>query len=225
VPVAELHLSPETLGKISRYIDVTRAALLFGNRALLVEGMAEALLIPVIAQRIVLKGNRDALLRFRGAVVIPIDGVDFKPYVEILLRRHSGFNICERVVIVTDRDPALQGNRLEDLQELAKAIGSAENLHVFVNRDTLESDLFADGNEALLKDAFLALHPRSGDDWEGRVASQPLDNRPDAFRSLIEAKRTRKGDLAQELARLIDTGRQLKVPQYLVDGITKIAAP
>ena len=54
VPIAEIGLKPKTLDKISRYLDVTRSALLFGNRAILVEGIAEALLLPVLAQKLVL---------------------------------------------------------------------------------------------------------------------------------------------------------------------------
>ena len=55
VSIASLGLRPAALNKVSRYLDVTRSALLFGNRALLVEGIAEAILIPIIAKQVVLK--------------------------------------------------------------------------------------------------------------------------------------------------------------------------
>ena len=95
--------------KVSRYLDVTRSALLFGNRALLVEGIAEALLIPVIAERLVLHGNAQAWQRFQGTVLVPIGGVDFAPYVEILLRPYEGSTIADHVVVVTDADPSAPG--------------------------------------------------------------------------------------------------------------------
>lgn len=66
VPIAEIGLKPKTLDKISRYLDVTRSALLFGNRAILVEGIAEALLLPVLAQKLVLADDLDGWLRFKG---------------------------------------------------------------------------------------------------------------------------------------------------------------
>jgi putative ATP-dependent endonuclease of the OLD family len=64
VPINRLGLSPAMINKVSRYLDVTRSALLFGNRALLVEGVAEALLLPVIARICVFSADPHALQRF-----------------------------------------------------------------------------------------------------------------------------------------------------------------
>ena len=57
VPLAAMPLDPIDRRKIDRYLDVTKAALLFGGRVLLVEGIAEALLLPVIAKHHTLKGQ------------------------------------------------------------------------------------------------------------------------------------------------------------------------
>jgi hypothetical protein len=92
------------------------------SRALLVEGIAEALLLPPIARLHVLRNTAEAWQRFRGAVLIPIDGVDFGPYVEVLLRRVNGASIADRVVVITDRDPQLPGNRTDALETLADSI-------------------------------------------------------------------------------------------------------
>src|SRR5262249_51904491 len=116
IPIAALGLSTQALRKVSRYLDVTRSALLFGNRVLLVEGISEALLFPVIAGRLVLRGDAHAWQRFRGTVLVPIDGVDFAPYVEILLRPAGGSSVADRVVVVTDADPNGLGNRKADLE-------------------------------------------------------------------------------------------------------------
>jgi putative ATP-dependent endonuclease of OLD family len=131
------------LHKISRYLDVTRSALLFGNRALLVEGIAEALealLIPVIARKCVLHQDAHALQRFRGTVVVAIDGVDFKPYVHVHLQPHEGATIADGVVIVTDADPNAPGNRKEDLEQLVADWNVPERLSVFTNEVTLEHE-------------------------------------------------------------------------------------
>ena len=225
VPVAELGLKPKALNKVSRYLDVTRSALLFGSRALLVEGITEFLLVPIIAQHVVLKGDDDAWQRFRGTVLASIEGVDFKPYVEILLRPHEHASIVDRLVIITDGDPNVPGNRWAELIALATGFGAAHKLRYFVNARTLEHELFAAGNEKLLKHAFLALHPRSEQDWTDRVESLLEDDRPDAFMNLINAKRTRKGDFAQEIASRIAKGAPLAVPDCLRKAITAVAAP
>jgi len=222
VPVASLGLKPKAINKVSRYLDVTRSSLLFGNRALLVEGIAEALLMPVIAQYVVFKENMDAWRRFRGAVVVSIEGVDFKPYVEVLLRKYENATIADLVVVVTDADPSVPGNRKNNLEDLAESFGSKDKIQVYVNEMTLEHELFLAGNEKLLKNTFLTLHPRSRDDWKTHIEDIDEDGRPDAFISLIKDKRTRKGDLAQELASRIVKGAPIKIPEYLILAIQAV---
>jgi putative ATP-dependent endonuclease of OLD family len=100
--------------KVDRYLDVTKAALLFGGRALLVEGIAEALLLPAIAKHHVLKEHPEKLRLFRSAVFVPIDGVDFAPYVTLLLTEFDGARIADRVVVMTDGD---KGTRSKDDDE------------------------------------------------------------------------------------------------------------
>ena len=225
VPIASLQLPDATLSKINRYLDVTRSALLFGSRAILVEGIAEALLLPVFAQRFVLAEDKDAWLRFQGAVLVPIDGVDFRPYVEVLLKPHNGTRVADRVVVVTDADPAVEGNRKTDLEALARDFDATSNLHVFINEVTLEYDLFKAGNSELLKAVFLGIHPRSAAAWTATVENVEETVRPQAFVDLLTRTRTRKGDFAQELAAKIGAGFTFRVPPYLEQAIRKIAEP
>ncbi|MDO8742161.1 MAG: AAA family ATPase [bacterium] len=223
VPVSSLGLPDPVLSKINRYLDVTRSALLFGSHAALVEGIAEALLLPLFARKFVLSNDRDALLRFRGTVLVPIDGVDFRPYVETLLRAHRETRIADRVVVITDADPALAGNRKTDLETLATELGARDNLHVFTNEVTLEYELFTAGNRDLLKTVFLCLRPRSETVWDAMITAKPEAEQAQAFVDLITTSRVRKGDFAQELAARIETGEALQVPEYLQQAIRKIA--
>jgi putative ATP-dependent endonuclease of OLD family len=222
IPIATLGLSAAVLRKVSRYLDVTRSALLFGSRVLLVEGIAETLLLPAIAERHVLRGNVHALQRFRGTVLVPIEGVDFAPYVEVLLRPSDGSTIADHVVVVTDADPSVPGNRKADLDAQAAGWGTAAKLSVFTNGVTLEHELFDAGNQALLKTAFLALYPQSAARWTDEVdAAQPLE-RATAFVELLKARQTRKGDFAQRVADLIEAGQAFQVPEYLARAIRKV---
>lgn len=223
VPIAELGLKPKTLDKISRYLDVTRSALLFGNRAILVEGIAEALLLPVLAQKIVLLADADGWLRFKGTVIVPIEGVDFRPYVEVLLRPHGDARIADRLIVVTDADPTVRGNRKVDLETLATTHGAVHALTVLTNQHTLEHEIFGAGNEAFLKSVFLRLHSKSRRDWVDRIEGVAPQDRPTAFLQLIEAKKTRKGDLAQAIASRIAAGEPFTVPAYLVAAIREAA--
>jgi putative ATP-dependent endonuclease of OLD family len=223
IPIATLGLSAAVLRKVSRYLDVTRCALLFGSRALLVEGIAEALLFPVIAKRYLLPRDAHAWQRFRGAVLVPIDGVDFAPYIEVLLRPSGDSTIADRVVVVTDADPALPGSRKTDLEAQAAGWGTAAKLSVFTNAMTLEQELFDAGNQALLKTAFFALYPRSEVLWTSNIDAVQPNDRATAFVELLKTKQTRKGDFAQRIAELIEAGETFEVPEYLARAIEKVA--
>ena len=48
------------------------------------------MLLPLFARLFVLNDDPNAMMRFNGTVLVPIDGVDFRPYVEILLRAYEG---------------------------------------------------------------------------------------------------------------------------------------
>lgn len=223
IPISGLGLDAHMIHKVSRYLDVTRSALLFGNRALLVEGIAEALLMPVIARKCVLNNDPHALQRFRGAVVVAIDGVDFAPYVHVLLHPCEGATIADRVVVVTDADPDSPGNRKADLDALAEGWGVSGRLHVLTNAVTLEHELFGADNAALLREVFLALHPQSTTRWSTDIDGVAAADRPTAFVDLLKATRTRKGDFAQQLAERIEGGAVFHVPTYLREAIRAVA--
>lgn len=223
IPIARLGLDETTLRKVSRYLDATCSSLLFGSRALLVEGIAEALLIPVIARLFVLKDDAASWQRFRGVVLVAIGGVDFAPYIEILLRKFGESTIAERVVVVTDGDPQVRGDRKGDLERMVGKWGSATKLNVYDNEVTLEHALFAAGNEALMKEAFIMLYPQSMERWKADIENVDPSKRASALIQLFEEKKTRKGDYAQLLAQLIEAGADFKVPGYLTDAIHKVA--
>ena len=106
IPLAMLSLEDIERRKIDRYLDVTRSAFLFGGRVLLVEGIAEALLLPIIAEMFILKDKPEKLRQFQSAVSHPIDGVDFSPYVKLLLSPFNDVRIADRVIVITDGDKA-----------------------------------------------------------------------------------------------------------------------
>lgn len=75
---AGLALSRRDREDIERYLDVTRAELLFARRVLLVEGDAELFVVPQIATQLGL--DLDEL----GVSVCSVSGTNFAPYVKLL---------------------------------------------------------------------------------------------------------------------------------------------
>lgn len=224
IPLAALGLDPVQARKVDRYLDVTKSALLFGGRVLLVEGIAEALLLPIMAKKIVLKGDADKLRLFRSAVFVPIDGVDFQPYAKLLLSPLNEVRIADRLVVLTDGDggEVAEGamtpgaGRKRELEALVAGLGASDLLDVVISDYSLETELVRAGNAAILKDVYLKLHPRSVDKWDAAVALAGAAQAV-AIQKLFET--TRKGDFAQLIAEEINNGEAFAVPAYLKAAI------
>jgi len=224
IPLIELKLSDPERRKVDRYLDVTKSALLFGGRVLLVEGIAEALLLPVIAQKYVLQGNQEKLRIFRSAVFVPIDGVDFECYLRLLLTPYNDIRIADRVVVITDGDRTNQAPGVATPGELRKAayehvataLAGSQMFHAVISTYSLEAELVNAGNGDLLKDVYLKLHPRSEGKWDTAVTLAGDDRAAEIQRLFND---TPKGDFAQLLAEAIRDTRSFSVPTYLRTAI------
>lgn len=225
IPLSTIDIDEISRRKVDRYLDVTKAALLFGGRVFLVEGIAEALLLPVIAKNHVLKNHAEKYRIFRSAVFVPIDGVDFEPYIKLLLTSHQDIRIADRLVILTDGD---DGNREDDeephpgarrkaaFDKLALELAASDACRVVVNDYSLESELLRAGNAPLLREVYLSMHRKSAEKWDTAVAKRG-EEQALAVQEIF--KKTRKGDFAQLLAKRIEDGADFTVPDYIKDAI------
>lgn len=107
LPLAKIELSRAERRKINQYLDATRAGLLFARRVILVEGIAEAVLLPVIARHCVFGGDDQAKQRrdFQGVTIINVGSVDFAPYITLLLSEVNGCRLLDKLTVITDGDP------------------------------------------------------------------------------------------------------------------------
>jgi putative ATP-dependent endonuclease of OLD family len=213
------------------------------------------LLLPVIAEHFTLKEEPEKLRLFRSAVFVPIDGVDFTPYANLLTRSINEARIAERVVVMTDGDhgvgqddededddPSVDQNqpagngasatneevimpgerRKRALDALAMANGASGILAAITSRYSLEGELLEAGNGAILRAAYVSLHPRSGKKWD-KAAALEGDDRAKAIGAIF--KNARKGDFAQMLADLIEKKKHtFVVPAYIEKTIREVVA-
>ncbi|MFI2116704.1 ATP-dependent nuclease [Streptomyces rubiginosohelvolus] len=107
LPLAKLALTDGERRKINQYLDATRAGLLFARRVILVEGIAEAVLLPVIARHCVFGSEDQAKKRrdFHSVTIINVGSVDFAPYITLLLAEVNGSRLLDKLTVVTDGDP------------------------------------------------------------------------------------------------------------------------
>lgn len=233
--VAAIDLTEEEQEDLARYLDVTRAELLFARGIVLVEGDAEKFLLPVFAAT--LGHDFDHL----GISICSVSGTNFIPYAKLLTGLGIPFSI------VTDWDPfgatkPLGFNRswklvkaieeirtglpqdalihsLKAMTDYASFCERCEAYEIYSNFDTLEVDLFDDEGfrlailETLRERAWSAERAVWIDQWEQDPNSLDREN----YLKLIDA--IGKGRFAQRLATRVDG---VLPPLYIREAIESI---
>lgn len=150
--VADAGIDDKAQTALQRMMDITRATLYFAKGAILVEGISESLLIPVLAKRL----GHD--LSKEHVSVIPICGVAFETFKKLLDPAVLGIPVA----IVSDADPAVTrgatwkadapetdeaGFKLCDrMSKLLTLFNGHPTVRVFHSKLTLEYDLAEAGN-------------------------------------------------------------------------------
>lgn len=136
--LANLSLTAHEIEDLQRYLDASRAEILFSRAVIFVEGDAEETLIPIFAKSVGF--DLDEL----SISVCNVGGTNFTPYVRLACALNLPF--C----VITDWDPGDSGSEplgIKRLSNLIECINLTRGDSVFTatERDSLESD------EALLK--------------------------------------------------------------------------
>lgn len=102
--LAAAGLTDSQMKQLQRMLDVTKATLLFAKGVILVEGITEALLLPVLARRAGFN------LEHRGVSVVPVCGVDFASIARLFGK--DGLQIP--LSVVTDGDAGTEKTETEE---------------------------------------------------------------------------------------------------------------
>lgn len=214
----EFGMTSVQLGHLRRFLDVTKASLLFARGVVLVEGIAEQLLVPAIASMLGRPLSRS------GVAVINIGGVAFPPFAELF----GPDKLPYRCVVVSDADPPPKDDADEEdtdpgLSPVASALREREgdNILVRLADRTLEWDLAAAGNWEVLLEALTPIKPRVAARLRADLADSDEIRRADA---LLDKVVGRKGRFAQELVALLEAGRGFNAPRYLIEAIEWVTA-
>ncbi len=198
---------------VERYLDATRAELVFARGVLFVEGYAEQVLVPRLAKT--LKFNLDK----RGVTVCAIHGTHFEPYV----RFAQALGI--RWAVVTDGDPDADGDLAGEARarRLLEALDIDEDEDpadhgVFVGATTFEYDVYTSSttNKTLCRRVLAGLASaqtkRTIEGWASTEADVSGYLR-------VIANVGGKGRAAQQLATA-----GLEPPEYVADAIRHVAS-
>jgi putative ATP-dependent endonuclease of OLD family len=222
----EATFAPKKKEKLQRYLDVTRADLLFARRLLLVEGAAERFLVGAMATKIGIK------LREHSVTILSTEGLNFDCFAPLF----GPAAIPIRVAILTDADaptyPALADPPA--LSAAAAAIATLENAYIkpYFAKRTLEYDLaLHPENHAHMLNALVEIHPIIAADLKLKVeAAAPADKPRELFRGMFDrgpgVTYVKKGEFAQSLANIIaDPTIAFTTPPYIADALAYVTAP
>jgi putative ATP-dependent endonuclease of the OLD family len=220
-PVARLPrdfgLTPKQFAYLRRFLDVTKASLLFARGAILVEGVAEQLLVPVIAKRL------KRPLAANGVSVINVGGTAFPPFTELFGKDKLPYPVA----VISDADPGdVDDDTDEALSPRAARLKEREreNLRVELAQRTLEWDLAEaqDGaNVPLMLDALSAVRRKAGPTLAKRLEGKSAIESANAILAAVAGV---KGPFAQELAELIGNPmNNFTPPDYVRRAIEWVA--
>lgn len=220
---------------LSRYLDVTRAEIVFARGVILVEGDAERFLIPTFAKEM------DISLDEHGVSVCSVAGTNFQPYVKLLCAlgipfaiitdydkvnsKPRAYNRALKLVRIIDgtrggEDTDALIDEIEEMTTWKESFEKCEEFGIFVNSDTLETELF-DGDYAIEMIETLREHNFSDErkamlnEWEADPSSY------DRKTLLKMIEQMGKGRFAQRLATRVP-GKE--VPTYIADAINYVIA-
>lgn len=241
--LASVGLTPREARAVQRMMDVTRASMYFAKGVILVEGICEALLLPVLATRL------ERNLTSHHIAVIPICGVAFETFHKLLGPEAFGVPTA----IVTDADPEVirppEGTWRDDTPKasgegfevcerttsLLTRFADRANVRVFCSQVTLEYDLSEAGDENALclaaawKDCFAGT-PRTLTAADVSVVGMTRQQKAlRVWRGVCRASSTgSKAELAQNLSEILGEAAawpSFVVPRYLREAIEHALSP
>jgi len=225
--------------ELSRMMDITRATLYFAKGFILVEGITEALLLPVLVKRL---GHDLAKLHIS---VIPICGVAFNTFRKLLGPTALGVPVS----IVTDGDPPVVRGQTWDgdsptyekgefvvsdrTANLLQSFSGVSTVKIYHSKLTLEYDLAeaGDGNAEVMAEVWencFTGNPRTFNQQRVADAGNGLDAKAlAAWRGICRADHTgSKAEFAHRLASRLEgsDGKgycplNFHMPRYIADAI------
>lgn len=200
--------------KLQRFLDATRAELFFAKRILMVEGIAEALLMPVLTK---IAGGS---LKESAITILNVDGINFNAFIPLF--KNGLMDVP--VVILTDGDRKYIGGDISDSAlYLIEQISNISNIEIKLSEITFEHELARSaGMLPQVIDAFEIVRPQLGKTLRESLASiDTIDEKANHFLKVLIDSKTSKGLLAQELSLLLESAScpTVAVPLYIREAL------
>jgi putative ATP-dependent endonuclease of OLD family len=212
--IKESGLSSVNHTYLRKFLDVTKSQLFFSNGVILVEGIAEALLMPIFSKIIGEEFDIDKA----GIELVNINGVAFEHFAKLFNNNDEIKNLKTKCSLLTDDDRNLATDEIASRASIALTLQN-KNLKVFLAERTFEFELFIAGNKDILLEIFTDMHPIAA----GRiVVDQDIMIYGQSFLDKVISNKA-KSELAHRLSVKLSSDVNAKnafiIPTYISDAI------
>lgn len=211
-PIKNTLLNDEDRVFLKKFLDVTKSQLFFAKGVILVEGISEALLIPIFARLMGKKYDLDK----KGIEVIET-GISFQRYSGLFNSDKPTNRLNYRCGVITDDDSDkedLSDGRLNNLKKLSK-----NNYKVFIGQKTFEWELYNSNLDSdIISTVFDSVHPRI----RNNLIKNEEEFNPDKLVEKLSANNT-KSEFAFKLVEYLennpDKAKEFNIPEYIKNAI------
>lgn len=229
---------------LEKYLDVTKSQLLFSRGVLLVEGISEAILIPVFAKIL----NRNLITY--AVEIVNVAGTAFSPFINVLCNNATDGTIincsmvtdddrctnkcdqdtyisldydydCDETVLEDIYDRLSKG-KVSDRCQKAMTLSEQNSVHLSTAYKTLEFELASiEENIELIIKAVKLLHPTAGAKLEELVKNdKKLIYKTIRIWLFIRLRSNDKAQFAQILSKEIEENKaSFIIPEYIKQAI------
>ena len=222
--LSQSNIDEDDRDNLERYLDITKSQMLFAKGILFVEGISEALLLPIFAEYLHRPLDKYAV------EIVNVDGVSFKPFANLLCYANNTNQVTIKASIITDDDRC--ANKKDKESYIAKdidydtddidsivaklkstlaserfqsinALCQTAHVNIFGARKTFEYELASyPENIPYLLEAIIQSQPVAGKKLESVLTRLRTDEEKAACLWLYVRERSKyKGEIAQILAR------------------------
>lgn len=165
---------------LRKFLDTTKSQLFFASGAILVEGIAEAILLPILSRKFL--NPRKIDLEKHGIEIVNIGGVAFEHFAKLYNNDDEKKRLFSKCAIITDSDPT-EDKAISDRAAIAQSL-KKNNLEVTLATNTFEHDLFetSEINKCIMRIVYRSMHPHTQDlqgDFTVEVLMQKLESNKD----------------------------------------------
>ncbi|PHE73887.1 ATP-dependent endonuclease [Bacillus wiedmannii] len=222
---------------LERWLDATKSDIFFGRKVLLVEGIAERLLIPKFFSMLQ-KGHvgEDKTLESEGISIISVDGVAFRPFLQLF----GSKGLDMKCAVLTDSDPEavpvidVHGDEVIGSDDkvvkeaayptksgefpicsrtagLIKDFSTSSNIYISSNLKTFEYDLMMENNASFFRELIQTYDIGTKVERERIVTLDGHEFAKEAYEVISKEK----GQFSQFILDELNKGKVLHIPAYI----------